>query len=103
MSGISDGFGGLSLSSTLPGVSNKSLSIAESKAISTEQLSRHSLTSIGTCASSNTIVPSLSFQQGIGQGLGLPFGWMSMADPEGRVFYFNNLTGAAQWSLPLSP
>lgn len=44
--------------------------------------------------------PVLSLNGQAGAVSALPFGWMSMADPEGRVFYFNGLTGQAQWSLP---
>ncbi len=101
--GISDGFGALSLTNGLgvPGMSDKSMAVTHTKGLTSEHLTRNSLTSIGTNASSTTVVPSVPFTQGIGQANGLPFGWMSIADPEGRMFYFNNLTGAAQWNLPL--
>lgn len=44
--------------------------------------------------------PMVSLGGQAGTAIALPFGWMTMADPEGRVFYFNGLTGQAQWSLP---
>ncbi len=96
--GISDGFGALSLSNNLalPGLNEKAISSAGSQGLISEQMTRNSLNSI---VSSNSTVPSLPFSP---QPNGLPFGWMSMADPEGRMFYFNNLTGAAQWNPPLS-
>lgn len=101
--GISDGFGALSLSSNLalPGSNEKAISMAGSKGLTRglEQMTRNSLNNI---ASSSSTVPSLPFNPGMAQPNGLPFGWMSMADPEGRIFYFNNLTGAAQWNPPLS-
>ncbi|KAL0029729.1 hypothetical protein WJX79_005591 [Trebouxia sp. C0005] len=99
--GISDGFGALSLSNNLalPGLNEKAISIAGSQGLTSEQMTRNSLNSI---TSSNSTVPSLPFTPGMAQPNGLPFGWMSMADPEGRIFYFNNLTGAAQWNPPLS-
>ena len=96
--GISDGFGALTLSNNLalPGLNEKAISIAGSQGLLSEQMTRNSLNS------SNSTVPSLPFAPGMAQPNGLPFGWMSMADPEGRMFYFNNLTGAAQWNPPLS-
>lgn len=99
--GISDGFGALSLSNNLalPGLNEKAISIAGSQGLTSEQMTRNSLNSI---ASSNSTVPSLPFTTGMAQPTGLPFGWMSMADPEGRIFYVDNVTGVAQWNSPLS-
>ena len=99
--GISDGFGALSLSNNLalPGLNEKAISIAGSQGLTSEQMTRNSLNSI---ASSNSTVPSLPFTTGMAQPNGLPFGWMSMADPEGRIFYVDNVTGVAQWNSPLS-
>ena len=108
--GINDGFGGLSLNTNAnvlaaPGINDQHpqpIGVLNSKPFTSEQLARNSLTSVGTNTSSTTMSPSLSFSQGVGQGHGLPFGWISMADPEGRIFYFNSLTGVAQWSVPLT-
>jgi len=93
--GISDGFGALSLSNNLAlsGLNEKAISIGGSQGLTSEQMTRNSL---------NSTVPSLPFTPGMAQSNGLPFGWMSMADPEGRMVYFNNLTGVAQWNPPLS-
>lgn len=106
--GINDGFGGLSLNTNVlaaPGTNDQHpqhIGVLNSKPFTSEQLARNSLTSVGTNTSSTTMSPSLSFSQGVSQSNGLPFGWMSMADPEGRVFYFNSMTGVAQWSVPLT-
>lgn len=101
--GISDGLGVLSLNSghAMPDVNDKSLAMASSAVLTDEQLTQNSLHNIGTNAGSNTTVQSLPYNQGVMQPNGQPFGWMSIADPEGRVFFFNNLTGAAQWNPPL--
>ena len=74
-------------------------------AFADDSLSRSGMSSIGN-ASTISSAPSIAHS---GSGLpfsgqlaagALPFGWISMADPEGRLFYFNGLTGQAQWSSP---
>ncbi len=97
--GISDGYGALSLSSNLAlsGLNEKAISIGGSQGLTSEQMTRNSLNSI---ASSNSTVPSLPFTPGMAQLNGLPFGWMSMADPEGRMFYFNNLDWCCSMESP---
>ncbi len=97
--GISDGFGALSLSNNLAlsGLNEKAISIGGSQGLTSEQMTRNSLNSI---ASSNSTVPSLPFTPGMAQPNGLPFGWMSMADPEGRMFYFNNLDWCCSMESP---
>ena len=110
--GINEGFGGLNLtpnSLAAPGINDQlaqHIGSLTSKPIKFEQLTRgNGLTSVDTIASSTantTVAPSVSFSQAMSNGNGLPFGWISMADPEGRVFYFNSLTGIAQWKWPLA-
>ena len=99
--GINESLGGLSLNGNQlgAGVNDKSMSMG---AVNGDSLGRGGLTSIGTNASSNPMAASLPIVQNMAQANGLPFGWMSLADPDGRMFYFNNLTGAAQWSPPMS-
>ena len=101
--GINDGLGVLSLNSGLaiPDVNDKPLAMASSAVLTGEQLTQNSSHNIGTNAGGNTTVQSLPYNQGMLPPNGQPFGWMSIADPEGRVFFFNNLTGAAQWNPPL--
>ena len=110
--GIHEGLGGLSLNNNTLAASGINDQLAQhigsltSKHLTNEQLTRsNGLTSVGTNGSSttstNTVASSVPFSQGISHGNGLPFGWVSMADPEGRVFYFNSLTGLAQWNSPL--
>lgn len=109
---IHEGLGGLSLNTNTLAASGINDQLAQhigsltSKHLTNEQLTRsNGFTSVGTNASSttstNTVASSAPFSQGISHGNGLPFGWVSMADPEGRVFYFNSLTGLAQWNSPL--
>ena len=111
--GINEGFGGLSLtpnSLAAPGINDQlaqHIGSLTSKPLKIEQLTRsNGLPSVETNASSsantNTVAPSVPFCQGMSHGNGLPFGWINMADPEGRVFYFNSLTGTAQWKWPLA-
>lgn len=103
--GIADGFGALSLNGSalgMAGLTDKPVPILHTNSVSSESMAGKSLASIGSNASSGTIVPNMPLTHGIGQLNGLPFGWMSMADPEGRMFFFNNLTGSAQWNSPLS-
>ena len=102
--GIGDGLGGLSLNDTAfaaQGVSDQHVGHLNSKPVIHEQVTRSSLASRAPDSRSAPATPSMSFSHGMNHGNGLPFGWMSMADPEGRVFYFNSLTGLAQWTVPL--
>ena len=94
--GLNDSLGALSLNGNSMVANEKSIPM------NSDQLGRGNLTSIGINASSNTMAASLPFAQNMAQANGLPFGWMSLADPEGRMFYFNNLTGAAQWNPPMT-
>ena len=108
--GISNGLGGLSLNATslaVPGIIDQQaqqIGSLSSKPFTSEQLTRNSLTSVGmnTLTSNATLASSLPFSPDVSPGSGLPLGWISMADPEGRVFFFNSLTGVAQWSSPLA-
>lgn len=36
-----------------------------------------------------------------GSSVNLPTGWMHIADPDGRPFYYNLLTKQSQWQAPL--
>lgn len=42
----------------------------------------------------------LDHHTGSPQATPLPTGWMHIADPEGRVFYYNLLTKQSQWQCP---
>ncbi|KAL3132091.1 hypothetical protein ABBQ32_008701 [Trebouxia sp. C0010 RCD-2024] len=104
---LHDGLGGLSLNANSLAASGINGQQAQrvgmsSKPIISDQLTRNSITTMGSNTSSNTMASSLPLSQGVSQGNGLPFGWISMADPEGRVFYFHGLTGVAQWHAPLT-
>ena len=106
--GLHDGLGGLSLNANslaASGINDQQaqhVGSLNSKSVTNEQLTRNSLTTLGSNTSSNTMASSLPLSQGVSHGNGLPFGWISMADPEGRVFYFHSLTGVAQWNSPLT-
>lgn len=106
--GLHDGIGGLSLNANTlaaPGLHDQQAQHVvslSSKPITNEQLTRNSFTSMGNNTNSNSMASSLPLSQGVSQGNGLPFGWISLADPEGRVFYFHSLTGVAQWNAPLT-
>ena len=60
-----------------------------------------SLGSLGSPLGSNTSVTSALFA-GAMATQALPGGWMQMADPEGRQFYYNVQTWKAQWDHPVS-
>ena len=109
--GINEGFGGLSLNTNTLAAADVNDQVAQhigsltSKPFEVEQLTRgNGPRSVGTNASStaNTVASSAPFSQGISHSDRLPFGWVNMADPEGRMFYFNSLTGTAQWKCPLA-
>lgn len=111
--GLNEGLGALSLNANTLAASGINDHLAQhvgsltSKPFASEQLTRsNGATHVGPNASStsstSTVASSAPFSQGLNQGNGLPLGWISMADPEGRVFYFNSLTGIAQWSSPLA-
>lgn len=112
--GINESIGGLSLNANTLAASGINDQLAQhvgsltSKPFTNDQLTRsNGVSHVGPNASStsstSTVVASAPFSQGLNQGSSLPLGWMSMTDPEGRVFYFNSLTGIAQWSSPLAP
>ncbi len=44
--------------------------------------------------------PSLFSTGGPGAGPGLPGNWARLKDPEGRSFYYNNVTRESAWELP---
>lgn len=70
-----------------------------------DSLSRSGLSSIGNAGAASS-VPAMAHTgaalpfNGQAAANSLPYGWISMADPEGRLFYFNGLTGQAQWNAP---
>ena len=114
--GLPQGLGGLSLSggggNSLTGSAaqvSASLGIAPAYAGSAYVDSNNnsaglnnlaSISSAGNYTSVAVPRPALAFSSQAGSVNALPFGWISMADPEGRVFYFNGLTGQSQWSVP---
>ena len=110
--GLPQGLGGLSLAgSALPAVpQDAAASLGLSQPYVSDSASKVGLsnfTGISSVGNVNPMAvpmavsrPTLPFSSQAGMASGLPFGWMSMADPEGRVFYFNGLTGQAQWSIP---
>lgn len=110
--GLPQGLGGLSLGGTaLPAVpDNIAGSLGKSQPYMNDSASKlgvNNLAGISSVGNVNPMAipmavnsPIVPFSSQAGIANGLPFGWMSMADPEGRVFYFNGLTGQAQWSIP---
>ena len=98
--GINESLGGLSLNGNhLGGSMNDKPMLG---AVNGDSLGRGALTSIGEIERRNPMHASLHYFKNMQQPNGLRFGWMTLADPEGRMFYFNNLTGAAQWNPPMS-
>lgn len=111
--GINESLGGLSLNTqslAAPCINDQlaqHIGSLTTKPLKFEQLTRSNgpssvETNASSTANNNTVASSPAFSQGISHSSGLPFGWISMADPEGRVFYFNSLTGLAQWKFPLA-